>query len=122
MKEWPQVGTEIVPRFWHLRLRLWYLLPRGPARLIAEFNQLDMTMDLCLDLCRATDRFRIGMLWWRDLVGLQPGSVIVQRAAKRLHAGKTTELTCLRDARVCLVRANLLLAGQGEQHCGRSRR
>jgi hypothetical protein len=89
---------------------------------LAEFNQLEMTMDLCLDLCRATDRFRIGMLWWRDLVGLQLGSVIVQRAAKRLHAGKTTELTWLRDARVCLVRANLLLAGQGEQHRGRSRR
>jgi hypothetical protein len=122
MKEWPQVDTEIVLDA-GIFVFNYGIFPRGSRRAyVAEFKQLDMTMDLCLDLCRATDRFRIGMLWWRDLVGLQPGSVIVQRAAKRLHAGKTTELTCLRDARVCLVRANLLLAGQGEQHCGRSRR
>src|SRR5215813_11354420 len=61
-----------------------------------------MTMDLCLDLRRATDRFRIGMPWWRDLIGLQPGSVIVRCAANDATAvrtgmgGKTTELTRLR--------------------------
>src|SRR5262249_1223539 len=77
-----------------------------------------MTMDLCLDLRRATDRFRIGMPWWRDLIGLQPESVIVRCAANDTTAvrtgmgGKTTELTrlCARHSRLP-GRANLLLAG-----------
>lgn len=117
MREWPQVDTEIGLNS-GIFVFNYGISPASRRAYVAEFNQLDMTMDLCLDLRRATNRFRIGMPWWRDLVGLEPGSVIVRCAANDATAArtgmgrKTTELTRLRARRSRLPgRANLLLAG-----------
>jgi hypothetical protein len=60
MREWPQVDTEIGLNS-GIFVFNYGISPASRRAYVAEFNQLDMTMDLCLDLCRATDRFRIGM-------------------------------------------------------------